>query len=1415
MLCLLWCLVGSGQTVIYEENFTGQNGKGAVGSTPTIDLAGVDWDIDISSANLTASTDWFQVQSEVFEGRDLDGNAIWLSPPIDISSFTNVSFSLEASEQGTMEGTDEFITEYRINGGSWITASINGSLNDDFTSSIVSQNSLSGNTIEIKVTMDNDAGVEYHRLDNIKVVGTPTGPGITLSAVSGNTAENGATATFTAVLDEQAATDVVLDITSTDTGEITVTPTSLTFTIGNWDIPQVVTATGVDDEVADGDINVIIDVAVVDANSDDTYDGLSEAITVTNEDDEAPPVGWQITVEDTAFTIDFDTTVNNVNNGQFDGSGFTPIPAIGQLNSGAWSVLGFSFGDLGFGGIETSNDFARGNSIGGVNTGGIYSFETSPNNFGLGIQPAGSDFTPGELILRIQNKTGTIINAIKLSYLLSFFNDQERANSFNFSYSLDDINYTDISTLDLISPDTADSSPSWQSNNRETTITGLSIPSDGFFFFKWTGDDVLGVGERDEFALDDIEIRVNPNIPLIMVSEGVISNLNYEPGEGPSASQSFLVSGENLQDDITIYLDPSSNFEISSDDSSFSNQITVNQTLGVVSEVPVYVRLKPDLVEGNYTDVIESSSLNADSQFVQLNGRVKQNLELFITEIANPSDIGNAKYIELFNAGVDTLDLSTVNYYFSVQFNGGNSIDSEEINGKIPPKGYYIIESSINTGYEDNYSAPSNFPINSTLGNGDDSYFLSTSAINNQDAKDNMFDVYGEIDRDGSTEAWEYSDSRIYRNNPNIKNSNIVWESNEWVKTSNPATPTDMTPGYGDNDYIYVDDIGGWTEIGLGNPLSPTSTGSQNIFIRSGEVTFDSDVEIGDLVVRSGATLELDPGVKLTVKGDIVNEGTIIFKSGDGTPGDISTAVLEAVQPNTRVVGSDFEIHRRIPVQPGFRAFRYLSSSVDTQNSNKQYVRDNWQQGGLNPGDSDYEPGFGTHITGSSDPLNTLGFDATDTGNPSMFSWSNIAQNWSSIPNTNATSFAVGDAYAILIRGDRTSPLDTNDQTGDPTTLRTTGKIHVGDFTLTEADGELAPENTAPEEDNFNLIGNPYQSQVDLEGLLDSSNPNSQGLDDRFVYIWDPTLGTLGGYATVDLTVNDVTQVSVGVPEDSDANQYLQPQQAFFIKSTGVSPSLTFTESDKNNSEIQTTVFSTEESISAVLDVSLKDGNNKTYDGLRIVYDDAFSNAIDNQDAIKFWNYTDHLALLNDGNYLSIEKRSVPITGEATPLYFGSQSLDSYSLEFQFYAEDDFNIYLIDNYTEQSIAIPAQTIFNYDFSVDSNIPESMSNTRFEIVYNNPTLSTEDILASNFSIYPNPLAFGESLYIQSPINLTSGVKSVELLNLNGQVLEIVEPSIQDSGHNLYKIDFKYRPARGTYLLKIRTNQNVTNHKIMFK
>ena len=111
--------------------------------------------------------------------------------------------------------------------------------------------------------------------------------GITVSRTSGlATTEAGGTDTFTVVLDSQPSADVTIGVSSDDTGEGTVSPATLTFTTSNWETPQTVTVTGVDDALDDGDVGYTIVTAPA-VSSDAGYNGLdAEDVTATNKDDD-------------------------------------------------------------------------------------------------------------------------------------------------------------------------------------------------------------------------------------------------------------------------------------------------------------------------------------------------------------------------------------------------------------------------------------------------------------------------------------------------------------------------------------------------------------------------------------------------------------------------------------------------------------------------------------------------------------------------------------------------------------------------------------------------------------------------------------------------------------------------------------------------------------------------------------------------------------------------------------------------------------------------------------------------------------------------------------------------------------------------------------------------------------------------
>jgi len=115
--------------------------------------------------------------------------------------------------------------------------------------------------------------------------------GLCFAGAPATTVESGSTAQIDVRLCAAPTGDVVVDITSEDTGEGTVSPASLTFTTSNWQTTQPITVTPVTDSSVDGDVEYLVSFAVNDANSADEYDAIIDAVRVTNTDVDVPDDG--------------------------------------------------------------------------------------------------------------------------------------------------------------------------------------------------------------------------------------------------------------------------------------------------------------------------------------------------------------------------------------------------------------------------------------------------------------------------------------------------------------------------------------------------------------------------------------------------------------------------------------------------------------------------------------------------------------------------------------------------------------------------------------------------------------------------------------------------------------------------------------------------------------------------------------------------------------------------------------------------------------------------------------------------------------------------------------------------------------------------------------------------------------------
>ncbi len=515
-----------------------------------------------------------------------------------------------------------------------------------------------------------------------------------------------------------------------------------------------------------------------------------------------------------------------------------------------------------------------------------------------------------------------------------------------------------------------------------------------------------------------------------------------------------------------------------------------------------------------------------------------------------------------------------------------------------------------------------------------------------------------------------------------------------------------------------------------------------------GNLTTSSDLACKDLTINSGKTLTIGAGKKLTVAGNLINNGTIVFKSD--ASGTAMFDVFNAAQSGTGTVTTE----RYIPAR---RAFRFVSAPVTTTTTIKQ----NWQE---NAGST---AGLGTHITGTGGAAN--GFDATETNNPSLFTFTSGA--WAAVTNTNVNVLTAGTPYRLMVRGDRTTDLTTNTPTATATTLRATGTLKTGSFSPTI-------NQTA---DGYSLIGNPYQAPIDIKAILTAASNMNAGV----AYYWDPTLNTRGGYVTRDLTtdVNDVT---------SGFNQYVQPGQAVFVKrdNTANAASVTITESHKSVANGAVGVFrTTTPNDFGLLRVNLQANTNNQWqniEGTLALFNDNFSWNVTPEDATKMSNLDEEVSFVQNNTSLAIACLSAPNANSELPIKLNNLRQSNYQWQFELTNYQGERPYLYDAQNNSYTEITNGVVVPFTAT-------TATANRFKIVFQPSALSTDDF-ANGLVVYPNPAKAGAGFFVQG---ITAA--QVTVYNVLGQNIPV---QVKSQG-NALQVTPTQTLSHGIYLVTVTT------------
>lgn len=269
--------VGAGQLNIYnsyhilaagEQN----SAEDLPGNLGTIANQGFDYDPSFGGASGSNATATYNFTTSANPGQKLKADLVW---NLEILSPQNAT-------TGTLYNLDLQLID--VTGGNTVVASSTSTIDntENIWFDLVSNKSY---RLEVIRGSGGPFAWDYALAWQIVV------PGITVVETAGSTVTTEAAATadtFTLVLDSSPASDVVIKLVSSDTSEATISPASITFTNANWDTPQTVTLTGVDDAYDDGDIVYNVNFTVT--SSDASYNGFFlGSLSASNVDDDVTP----------------------------------------------------------------------------------------------------------------------------------------------------------------------------------------------------------------------------------------------------------------------------------------------------------------------------------------------------------------------------------------------------------------------------------------------------------------------------------------------------------------------------------------------------------------------------------------------------------------------------------------------------------------------------------------------------------------------------------------------------------------------------------------------------------------------------------------------------------------------------------------------------------------------------------------------------------------------------------------------------------------------------------------------------------------------------------------------------------------------------------------------------------------------
>ena len=190
-------------------------------------------------------------------------------------------------------------------------------------------------------------------------------------------------------------------------------------------------------------------------------------------------------------------------------------------------------------------------------------------------------------------------------------------------------------------------------NTNWTDVTSVSYSGNTYSYFSYDINDgassvyirILSDNNNGHLLIDDFcWTAYSSSTPELLTSSTSLSGFTYEEGNGPSTSQNFELTGSDL-DGTTVSVTAPANYEVSTNNSTFSTSVNVSYTAPTLNSTTIYVRLKTGLSANTYNGVnLTISGGGASDVTVALSGDVT--VALSPTLVAGSSSLSGFTYEE-------------------------------------------------------------------------------------------------------------------------------------------------------------------------------------------------------------------------------------------------------------------------------------------------------------------------------------------------------------------------------------------------------------------------------------------------------------------------------------------------------------------------------------------------------------------------------------------------------------------------------------------------------------------------------------------------------------------------------------------------------------------------------------------------